>query len=408
MELLERFLKYIKIPTTSDSKSQMTPSTTVQRNLAKVLVEELKDLHLDDVYYDEEHCYIYAVLKGNDKYPKIGFISHMDTAEDEKGENIKPNIIYNYDGNPIKLKNNVTLTKEEFGDLKQQIGKTLITTDGTTLLGADDKAGIAEIMNMLEYFSNNNEEHGDIYVAFTPDEEIGMSTEYFDFSKFEADYAYTVDGYDAGEITYETFNAATANIEINGINAHCGTAKNKMVNSILLANTINELLPDETPRNTEGYEGFYHLKHIKGEVSKTTMQYLIRDFDSENFKKRKKKIEVIVEELNAKYNNCIHLEITDTYYNMIHVIKDNFHLIENAYQAITKLNIPVITEPIRGGTDGASLSFMGLPCPNLGTGGHNYHSVYEHISLEDMQDASNILIGIIKEYAKDKKQLRKK
>lgn len=399
MDILERFLKYISIPTNSNSDSNMLPSTSNQRIMAEHLISELRQINIDEIYYDEKNCYIYALLKGNEKLPKIGFISHMDTAEEVTDENVSPKIIKNYDGNDVELNENIILKVKDFPDLKNHKGKTLITTDGTTLLGADDKAGIAEIMTMLEYFKNNQIEHGDIYIAFTPDEEIGKGSANFDFSKFKADFAYTVDGSDLGEIAYENFNAATVKIDISGISVHLGSAKNTMVNSALIANEIINKLPNERPENTEGYEGFYHLESINGNTSNTKLQYRIRDFDKNNFNNRKETFRIIVEELNAKYNNCIKLEILDSYRNMKEIILENMHLVENAKSAMAKINVKPISEPIRGGTDGAELTYKGLPCPNLGTGGHNFHSIYEYICLEDMKKASDILIEIVKNYA---------
>lgn len=398
MDILERFLKYIKVPTTSDSQSNQVPSTETQKKLATILVEELKELEVDELYYDEKHCYIYALLKGTTPCSKIGFISHLDTSEEVTTENINPQIIQNYDGEDILLKEN-TLGSSKFPDLKNHLGQTLITTDGNTLLGADDKAGIAEIMSMIEYFKETREPHGDIYIAFTSDEEIGKGAKYLDFSKFKAEYAYTVDGSTVGEICYENFNAATAKIKIEGVATHCGYAKNLMINSILIANMINNLLPNEIPANTEGYEGFYHLQEISGTVSYTTMKYLIRDFDFETFENRKKNLELIVERLNKKYNNCIKLEITDTYYNMKYDIEESPQVLEIAKDAIQRVGVSPMIETIRGGTDGASLSKKGLPCPNLGTGGHNFHSIYEYITVEDMEKTKEILIEIVKGYA---------
>ena len=400
MDILERFLIYVSINTTSDSSKTDTPSTGGQSRLAQVLVEELEELNLDESYYDKEHCYVYAKLKGKEDLPKIGFISHFDTSEDAVGKDIKPNIIDNYDGNNIILKNNVVISTDIYSDLLNHIGKTLITSDGTTLLGADDKAGIAEIMCMLEYFSNSKDEHGDIFICFTPDEEIGLGTVHLDKKYFNPDFAYTVDGSDLGEFSYENFNAATAIININGVSSHCGTAKGVMINAGRIATIINSLLPQEMPENTEKYEGFFHLDQISGNVSNATMKYLIRDFDDESFNNRKQILLKIVEELNKKYNNCIQLDIKDTYYNMFNIISKQPELIENTLSAISKTGITPEIKPIRGGTDGARISFEGIPCPNLGTGGHNFHSVREYICLEDMKKVSEILISIVKQFGK--------
>ena len=400
MSIIEHFLKYINIPTNSNSETGTSPSTNTQWNLAKELVHELKELQMDEVYFDTEHCYVYAVLKGIKDASKIGFISHLDTSEAVTDVNMNPQIIRNYDGKSVKLNENEILDANIYPDLKKHIGKTLITTDGKTLLGADDKAGVAEIMTMLEFLINNNIEHGDIYVAFTPDEEIGEGTNYFDFSKFKADYAYTVDGSDLGEISYENFNAATININISGISSHLGSAKNKMVNSQLIANEIINLVPKEYPEITEGDQGYYHLDSIVGNVTNTKIKFLIRDFEIDNFKKRKQKFLQIVEVLNEKYNNCIKIEILDNYYNMKEIILKNIHLIESAKCAMKKVDVEPLIKKTRGGTDGSELSSKGLPCPNLGTGGHNFHSIYEYICLEDMRKTVEILVEIVKIYSK--------
>lgn len=396
MDILDRFIKYIKIPTNSKSDIDKIPSTECQRNLAENIVLELREMNLDEVYFDETNCYIYAILKGNERLPKIGFISHLDTSEEVTDENVNPKIIKNYDGKDVKLNDDIILKVDEFPDLKNHIGKTLITTDGTTLLGADDKSGIAEIMNMLEYFKNNKIDHGDIYVAFTPDEEVGKGTEKFDLDKFKVDFAYTVDGSSVGEISYENFNAATVKIDIKGISAHLGSAKNTMVNSMLIANEIINNVPNERPENTDGRDGFYHLDSITGNCTNTKLQFKIRDFDLNNFKLRKKKFEEIVGNLNSKYNNCIKLVIEDTYYNMKEKITNNMKVVDLAKEAMRKIDIEPQVIPIRGGTDGAELTYMGLNCPNLGTGGHNFHSIYEYICLEDMIKSSEILIEIVK------------
>ena len=409
MNILERFLKYVSIDTTSNSLMLDTPSTEGQIEFAKLLIKELYELNLDTVYFDSQHCYVYGVLKGNSNLPKIGFVSHMDTSEDASGKNIHPNIIYNYDGCDIILTDDIVLSPDVYPDLKNHIGKTLITTDGKTLLGADDKAGIAEIMDMLQYFINSNEEHGDIFVCFTPDEEIGLGCSHFDKNYFRPDFAYTVDGSSLGEFSYENFNAATATININGISTHCGSAKGIMINAGRIATIINSLLPNEIPENTENYEGFFHLDEITGNISNATMKYLIRDFDKNNFEQRKQILITIIDELNKKYNNCIELNIRDTYRNMFEVINNNEILIQNTLLAISDLEIKPTVIPIRGGTDGTEISFQGIPCPNLGTGGHNFHSVYEYICLEDMEKASQILASIVKQFFKNniKRKVRK-
>lgn len=401
MDILQRFLKYISVDTTSDSKKTDTPSTKGQIKLAKILLEEMEELNIDMIHYDDKYCYVYGMIKGDENLPKLGFISHLDTSESVPGKNIRPNIIHNYDGCDIELNDNIILSSNIYPDLKNHIGKTLITTDGKTLLGSDDKAGIAEIMNMLEYYSNSNEKHGDIFVCFTPDEEIGLGILHFDKNYFYPDFAYTVDGSNLGEFSYENFNAATAIININGVSTHCGTAKGIMINAGRIATIINSLLPEEIPETTENYEGFFHLKEITGNVTNATMKYLIRDFDKNNFEKRKQLLSKIVEKLNIEYNNCIKLIIKDSYYNMLEVINKESILIKNTLSTISNLGVTPNVIPIRGGTDGTEISFQGIPCPNLGTGGHNFHSVYEYICLEDMENASQILISIIKEFSKN-------
>ena len=401
MDILSRFLSYITIPTNSNFNTGFTPSTSTQWNLAKKLVEELKELGLDEVYLDENYCYVYALLKGDKSIPKIGFISHMDTSEAVTDKNMKPQIIKNYDGSDVKLGEVEKLSVDVYPDLKHHIGKTLITTDGNTLLGADDKAGIAEIMEMLKFIIDNNIYHGDIYVAFTPDEEIGEGTKYFDLSRFKSDFAYTVDGSDLGEISYDNFNAATININITGISTHLGSAKNVLVNSQLIANEFINMFPKENPENTEKHEGYYHIDSINGNVASTKIKVLIRDFETEEFENKKNTIISIVKELNKKYNNCIEIKIKDTYYNMKNVIIQNMHLIDNAKKAMENLNIIPITQEIRGGTDGAMLSEKGLPCPNLGTGGHNFHGIFEYITVEDMEKTVEILVEIVKLYAQN-------
>ena len=402
MKILDRFMRYIAIDTTSDSTKNDNASSEGQRILAEVLVKELNDLNIDEVYYDQDHCYVYAILKGDESLPKIGFVSHLDTSEGAKGNNIKPKIISSYDGGDIILNSQNIISVDLYPNLKNYIGKTIITTDGTTLLGADDKAGIAEIMNMLDYFVNSKGNHGDIYVCFTPDEEIGMGTLNLDINIFKPDFAYTVDGRGLGELSYENFNSAKATISINGIRTHLGKGKGTMINAARIATIINSLLPDELPENTEGYEGFFHLKEISGNVNKATMYYVIMDFNKDNFQKRKETILNIVTKLNDKYNNCITIQIEDRFYNMKDIIESNPSLIENTKKAINNLGIEFKKVIIRGGTDGARISFKGIPCPNLGIGGNNFHSIYEYVCLEDMQKASEILISIVKVFSKNK------
>ena len=404
MKILDRFLKYVSIDTTSDSKKEDTPSTNNQFKLAKLLVEELRLLNVDQIHFDQKNCYVYGMLMGDKELPKIGFVSHLDTSEAASGKNIKPNIIINYDGNDVKLNDNVVLSTEVYPDLKNHVGKTLITTDGTTLLGADDKAGIAEIMSMLEYYASSDEKHGDIYVCFTPDEEIGLGTLHLDKKYFSPDFAYAVDGISLGDFSYENFNAASASIEITGVPTHLGYAKDVLINAVHIATLINAMLPDEVPENTEGYEGYFCLEDIKGDISKTTMEYIIRDFDKENFENRKQLLTKIVEILNKKYNNSIKLNIKDTYYNMFDVINKDEDLIKSTLTAITNTGVTPNIEPVRGGSDGTRISYDGIPCPILGAGGHNFHSVYEYVCLEDMEKITEILISIVKQFSKNKQK----
>jgi len=410
MTVLERFLNYIDIDTTSDSKKDDTPSTQGQVTLARQLVEELLDIGIMNIYYDADHCYLYAKIVGNKDLPSVGFVSHLDTSESASGKNINPIIVENYDGKDIQLNEFTTLSSEKYPDLKNHIGKTLITTDGTTLLGADDKAGIAEIMQMLEYYMNTDEEHGDIYVCFTPDEEIGLGTKHLDLIHFNPDVAYTVDGNSLGEISYENFNAATATITIEGVPTHTGYAKGKMENSLKAALDINLLLPaDEVPERTEGYQGFYHLQKVTGTVAKTTMIYLIRDFDKELLEQRVEDLEKIIDTIRTEYNNIpIRLDVEYTYSNMKKAIEKNPVLVDKTKEIMNSNGITPITKPIRGGTDGADISFKGIPCPNLGTGGHNYHSIYEYIAVEDMEKTTELLISLVRELSKTKEIQKRK
>lgn len=395
MNILERFLNYVNIDTTSNPELEENPTSEGQIKLAEMLIKELKMLGLE-VNYDDVHNYVYAVLKGEENLPKIGFISHLDTSPAAKGNDIKVNIINNYDGEDVLLAN-ATINSKTYPDLKKHVGKTLITTDGSTLLGADDKAGIAEIMTMLEYFKNNNEEHGDIYVAFTPDEELGISTLHFNTTLFNPDYAYTVDGESVGEISYENFNAASAEIKISGLSTHTGYAKDKMINAIRIATIIQNMLPLEIPENTSEYDGFYHLESLSGNVESARLKYLIRDFDKENFENRKEIIRNIVKNLNEIYDNSIELTIKNTYKNMYDIMKDNMYVVNSLKKAILETGISYEIIPARGGTDGCELSFKGIPCPNIGTGGHNFHSVLEYTTLEDMIKSSEVLINLVKD-----------
>lgn len=400
----ERFLDYIKINTKSDETTRVTPSTKGQLVLAEKLHNELKELGLKDARISE-YGYVYATLERNSSksLPKIGFIAHMDTAPDYSGENVNPQIIENYDGGDIRLNENCILSPKFSNELKNYIGQTLITTDGTTLLGADDKAGIAEIITAIDYLINHPEiEHGDIKICFTPDEEIGEGADHFDVEGFGADFAYTMDGGRIGELEYENFNAAGVKVKIKGVNVHPGYAKNKMVNSILIANEFMNSLPkDEVPEKTEGYEGFYLLSDVEGSVENTTLSYIIRDFFEESFEERKNKMKDIEKALNEKYgDNVVTVEIKDQYKNMKGKIEPIMHIVENAKEAMIEANIKPNIRPIRGGTDGARLSFMGLPTPNIFAGGENFHGKYEYIPVESMEKAVEVIINIIKRYSK--------
>jgi len=397
-KLLDRFMEYVSIPTNSDSNSCNVPSSIEQIYFGKKLYNELQKLGVNSIY-DNLHGYVYAKIEGDKDIPSIGFISHMDTSEDAKCENINPLIIENYTGDDIIYDGRTVLGVKENPELKNYNGKTIITTDGTTLLGADDKAGIAEIMGMIEYFSKTDEPHGDIYIAFTPDEEIGKSVDYLDRNIFNPKYAYTVDGEYVGEISYENFNAADVTVTIIGNNVHPGYAKDKMVNSLLIANLLNSFLPEnEIPAKTEEYEGFYHLHRMSGTVSEVQMEYLIRDFDKYKFSNRISRLKACVRILNERFGNCIETDVKYRYKNMLEVIRDNFEIITIARSAIEKVGIIPYEKPIRGGTDGTRLSFEGIPCPNLGAGGHNFHSTQEYVCLEDMERIQEILINIVKEY----------
>jgi len=402
MKVHERFLNYVKYDTQSVPDVDKIPSSEKQKDLARCLVEEMKAIGIKDACMDE-NGYVYGTVpKNTDKnIPVIGFIAHMDTAPDMPGNDIKAKIVYNYDGKNIVLneEKNIVMKTETFEHLADYAGNDLIVTDGTTLLGADDKAGIAEIMSMAEFFINNPDiEHGDIKIGFTPDEEVGNGAELFNVKEFGADFAYTVDGGKLGELEYENFNAASAKIEISGVNIHPGSAKDKMVNSILIAIEFQNMLPvRETPENTDEYEGFYHLTDIHGEVEKTKLDYIIRDHNLEKFNKKKERIEIIASYLNEKYGvGTVKVEMTDSYYNMKEKILPHMHIIETAKKAMENLNIKPIIVPIRGGTDGARLSYMGLPCPNLCTGGHNFHGRYEYIPVQSMEKVVELLIEIVK------------
>lgn len=403
MRAYERMLNYIKIWTTSDSSSESVPSTSRQFDLAKLLVEEMKKLGIEDAYVDDK-CYVYGTLpatKGYEDKTKLGFIAHLDTSEDMSGQNVNPQIIENYDGKDINLGESGRVIKvSDFEHLKNFKGRTLITTDGSTLLGADDKAGIAEIMTAIEIIQKQNLPHGKISIGFNPDEEIGTGAHNFDVKKFGADFAYTVDGGLEGQIEYENFNASSALFEIKGINVHPGSAKDIMVNSQLIAMEINSMLPNETPANTEGYEGFYHLIESLGTVEYSKLNYIVRDHDAEKFEERNKFLKNIEKTINEKYGeDTVTLTIKEQYRNMKEKIEPCMHLIENAKKATKAVGLKPTVDAIRGGTDGAQLSFKGLPCPNLGTGGAAYHGVYEHISVEGMDKVVDILVELVKIYA---------
>lgn len=401
MKVQERFLNYVSCHTTSEEDQENIPSTDRQFHLAHILEKELNDLHLSQVKVDE-HCYVYGLLpatKGFENKKAIGFISHMDTAPDASGENVKPQLIQNYDGKDVVLKGTGDILKvNDFPELKDFAGRTLITTDGTTLLGADDKAGIAEILTAVEEIISENIPHGDIWVGFTPDEEVGRGADLFDLDYFKADYAYTVDGDYEGEIAYENFNAAAAVFKIKGVNVHPGSAKNIMVNAAVVACEIQSLLPkDQTPEHTEGREGFFCLMHSAGGIAHAELSYIIRDHDMDSFNNRKKMLTDIAVKMNQKYHNdTVTLEITDSYYNMLEIIKKNEYVVNIANQAIQTVGLSLISNPVRGGTDGARLSYMGLPCPNLGTGGYGFHGPYEHITVEGMENAVKIIKEIVK------------
>lgn len=391
----ERFLTYVKHHTTSDETSDTFPSTKRQLAFAAFLAKECEAIGLQSVSMDA-YGYVTALLPGNTaNAPTIGFISHMDTSPDASGENVLSNVVENYDGKAIPL-NGTVLSPEEFPSLKEYIGQTLITSDGTTLLGADDKAGIAEILTAAEYLLAHPEiPHGAIRIAFTPDEEIGKGVDFFDVDKFHADFAYTLDGGRIGELEYENFNAARAIIRIKGKNVHPGSAKNVMKNAALIGTEIASLLPErETPAKTEGYEGFFHLCSFEGDVTSATLNYIIRDFNADSFAHRKELLRLIVERKNAQYNNCIELDLRDEYYNMLSQIEPHMEIISLAKQAMLDCGITPIIQPIRGGTDGARLSFMGLPCPNLFAGGHNFHSNYEYIPVPSMEKAVSMIVRI--------------
>lgn len=405
MKAYERLLKYARIWTTSDEESTTSPTTSRQFDLAKQLVEEMKEIGIEDAYMDE-FGYVYGHIPATPGYEDrtaIGFIAHMDTAPDYSGENVNPQIIENYDGNDVSLgTSGKVLSVAEFPSLNTLAGRTLITTDGTTLLGADDKAGIAEIMTVAEELIKENIPHGKVSISFTTDEEVGSGAKHMDLEVFGAPYAYTVDGGPEGEIQFENFNAASADFYVHGVNVHPGEAKGIMKNSQKIAMEIQGMLPvDEAPEYTEGYEGFFHLMEMTGTVEETKMSYLIRDFDSESYENRKELLQNITETVNKKYGEgTVELKLNDSYRNMREKIEPCMELIDYAKKACEMADVKADIAPIRGGTDGARLSFVGLPCPNLGTGGYGFHGAFEHISAEGMDKAAAIIKNIILQFAK--------
>lgn len=400
MALVERFLKYVSFDTQSSEETEVTPSTPGQMVFAKYLKEELESLGLEDITLDE-HGYLFATLPANiDKpVPTIGFIAHMDTSPDMSGKDVSPRIVQNYDGSDIVLcaEENVVLSPSQFPELLDHKGEDLIVTNGKTLLGADDKAGIAEIVSAIVYLKEHPEiKHGKIRIGFNPDEEIGLGAHKFDVEKFGCDWAYTMDGGEIGELEFENFNAASAKITFKGRNVHPGYAKNKMINSIRVANRFCAMLPaHETPEHTEGYEGFYHLISFNGDVEQTTVAYIIRDHDRVRFESRKKKIERFVSEINAEYGEgTATLELRDQYYNMREKIEPVMHIIDTAFAAMEAVGVKPNVKPIRGGTDGAQLSFKGLPCPNIFAGGLNFHGRYEFAPIQNMEKAMKVIVKI--------------
>ena len=400
---IENFLRYVKIDTQSSEESTTIPSTMKQHDLARQLVSELEAMGAAEITYDKEHCYVYATIPasaGCEKAPVLGFISHMDTSPAVTDTNVNPRIVENYDGKDIVLNaaENIVMKVEDFPELLHYMGQDLIVTDGTTLLGADDKAGVAEIMTALEQIIAEGTPHGDIWVGFTPDEEVGKGADLFDLDYFEADFAYTVDGDYEGEVAYENFNAASAEFTIKGVNVHPGEAKDIMVNAALVGCEIAAALPaNETPATTEGREGFYHLCDMSGDVASAHLSYIVRDHDKALFAKRLDTLRSLEIEMNKKYGEgTVSLTITHSYENMLSIIMDNMYIIDLAKAAIEENGLEPLSRPVRGGTDGARLSFMGLPCPNLGTGGYGFHGPFEHISVEGMETAVNIIKSIVK------------
>ena len=404
MRAYERFLNYVPVWTTSDETSDTVPSADRELVLARMLVEEMKGLGIADARVDDKG-YVYGHIPatpGCEDKPSLGLVAHMDTVADASGENIKPQIIENYDGKDVVLKGSGDILKvDEFPYLAELKGRTLITTDGTTLLGADDKAGIAEILTVAEEIIKEGLPHGKICIGFTPDEEIARGAKHFDVEGFGADYAYTLDGDEEGEIQFENFNASTAFITIHGVSVHTGSAKDVMVNSQTIATEIHQMLPvNERPETTEGYEGFYHLMSMSGEVAEAELHYIVRDHDKDLFEAKKKTLKLIEKDMNEKWGEgTVTLTISEQYRNMAEIISTCMHLIDNAKKACENADVTPLVLPIRGGTDGCQLSFKGLPCPNLGTGGHAYHGPYEHITVEGMDKSVDVVTELVKLYA---------
>ncbi len=402
-KLLDKFLRYVAVETTSNEDSESQPSSAKELDLLRMLRDELIQMGIKAEL--DEYGYVMATIPANTrkKIPAIGFIAHVDTAPDASGKDIKPQIIPNWDGEDIVLnkKKNIVLSTAEFPEMLQYKGQTMITTDGTTLLGADDKAGVAEIMYAAQYIMEHPEfKHGEIKIGFTPDEEIGRGVVKFDVKKFGARYAYTMDGGEIGELEYENFNAAGAKIHIQGSNIHPGYGKDKMVNSMLIAMELDSMLPEEQrPRYTQGYEGFFHLTSINGTVEETTMSYIIRDHDRNKFEEKKALMTAVVKYLNQKYGKVVKLELKHQYYNMRQEVEPHFFIVEKAIKAMEMAGVKPKVQPIRGGTDGANLSFMGLPCPNIFAGGHNFHGKLEYVPLESMEKAAEVILNIIKLFA---------
>lgn len=401
----ERFLKYVKVDTQSVPDAEIFPSSEKQKKLGKILVEELKEMGVSDAKIDQ-YGYVYGTIPAttSKKLPVLGLIAHMDTSSAVDGKNVDPRIVDNYDGEDILLnpEQNIVLMVENYPEIKTYKGQSIIVTDGTTLLGADDKAGVAEIMTLCDYLMSNKEvPHGTLKIAFTPDEEVGRGADYFDVQGFGADFAYTVDGGELGELEYENFNAASLKITVNGVSVHPGSSKNKMKNALLMAMEYQKMLPVwENPEHTEGYEGFYHLEYMNGDVEKAELSYIIRDHDKSKFEARKERGLKIANYLNDLYGaGTFQTVLKDSYYNMKEKIEPHMHLIENAKKAMEALQIEPKITPVRGGTDGARLSYMGLPCPNICTGGHNYHGRYEYIPIESMEKVVELLKKIVEIYS---------